>query len=323
MNDFGNMLYKLRKEKGWTQSELADKLGISNQAVSKWETGDSFPDSALLVPLSELFGVTIDALLKGKDTDASHDAEHHDEKEAPSKKDDKDWKSVKPADWKSRFAFLLCLGLGLLFCGIIEIVLVGILAEDFSLYGTVIMLAVFAVGVGIIVYAGIIDSLYYLSVDSAEWKPAIRSFAVKITIGVVLAIMAVAAFTLSGLCDVFPEKEALILSVCLSVAFILLFIAVTFFINGGLRFRETVRTCAPGYEEHKDEHEKFGRFSGVIMLTATAIFLIFGFLFNKWHPAWIVFPVGGILCGILGALDEVFDKKDDEDRDDRHHHDHH
>lgn len=65
MNDFGRFLYALRKRQGWTQTELADKLGVTNQAVSKWENGDSFPDTGLLVPISELFGVSVDELLKG------------------------------------------------------------------------------------------------------------------------------------------------------------------------------------------------------------------------------------------------------------------
>lgn len=66
MNDFGDFLYNLRKQRGWTQTELADKLGVTNQAVSKWENGDSFPDTGMLVPLAELFGVSVDELLKGK-----------------------------------------------------------------------------------------------------------------------------------------------------------------------------------------------------------------------------------------------------------------
>ncbi len=64
-NNFAEFLHSRRKEKGMTQSELADKLGISNKAVSKWETGESMPDTSLLVPLSGILGVTIDELLKG------------------------------------------------------------------------------------------------------------------------------------------------------------------------------------------------------------------------------------------------------------------
>lgn len=74
MNDFGRFLYALRKRKGWTQTELADKLGVTNQAVSKWENGDSFPDTGLLVPISELFGVSVDELLKGKYGDCAADS---------------------------------------------------------------------------------------------------------------------------------------------------------------------------------------------------------------------------------------------------------
>lgn len=61
---FGAFIAHLRKEKGYTQQELADKLFISNKAVSKWETGVSIPDVALLVPLSELLDVTVTELLK-------------------------------------------------------------------------------------------------------------------------------------------------------------------------------------------------------------------------------------------------------------------
>ena len=66
MTAFGNFLYELRKERGMTQQELADRLHITNKAVSKWETGEAFPETAQLVPLATIFGVTVDELLRGE-----------------------------------------------------------------------------------------------------------------------------------------------------------------------------------------------------------------------------------------------------------------
>ena len=60
---FGKFISGLRREKGLTQKELAEKLFISDKAVSKWETGASIPDTALLVPLSEILGVSVTELL--------------------------------------------------------------------------------------------------------------------------------------------------------------------------------------------------------------------------------------------------------------------
>ena len=56
---FGAFVAELRREKGYTQKELSEKLFLSDKAVSKWETGASIPDTTLLVPLSELLGVSV------------------------------------------------------------------------------------------------------------------------------------------------------------------------------------------------------------------------------------------------------------------------
>ena len=56
----------LRKKSGWSQEELAEKLNVSRQAVSKWEGAQSVPDMGRIIQLSELFGVTTDYLLKDK-----------------------------------------------------------------------------------------------------------------------------------------------------------------------------------------------------------------------------------------------------------------
>lgn len=66
---FGEFIAQLRKEKSLTQQELAEKLFISNKAVSKWETGLSMPDISLLMPLSEILGVSVTELLEGKRLD--------------------------------------------------------------------------------------------------------------------------------------------------------------------------------------------------------------------------------------------------------------
>ena len=55
----------LRHAAGWSQEELAARLDVTRQSVSKWESGQSVPDAERLVKLSELFGVSVDFLLKG------------------------------------------------------------------------------------------------------------------------------------------------------------------------------------------------------------------------------------------------------------------
>lgn len=60
---FGAFVSQLRREKGYTQKELAERLYVSDKTVSKWETGASIPDPALLIPLAELLGVTATELL--------------------------------------------------------------------------------------------------------------------------------------------------------------------------------------------------------------------------------------------------------------------
>lgn len=61
---FGGYLSRLRKERDMTQSELAEKLNVTRQAVSKYETGDSFPDVSVLVTIANIFEVPLDELIR-------------------------------------------------------------------------------------------------------------------------------------------------------------------------------------------------------------------------------------------------------------------
>ena len=64
--NFGETLFKLRKEKGLSQEALAERLGTTRQAVSKWENDQGFPETEKLLALSNLFEVSVDTLLKGE-----------------------------------------------------------------------------------------------------------------------------------------------------------------------------------------------------------------------------------------------------------------
>ena len=61
---FGQRLSRIRKEKGFTQNEIADKVGVTSQAVSKWENDLASPDIDILLKLSEIFDISIDELLE-------------------------------------------------------------------------------------------------------------------------------------------------------------------------------------------------------------------------------------------------------------------
>ena len=61
----GNFIEKKRKEQNLTQAQLAEKLGVSNKTVSKWENGTSEPNTSNLMALARLYGIPAEDLLKG------------------------------------------------------------------------------------------------------------------------------------------------------------------------------------------------------------------------------------------------------------------
>ena len=61
---FGTYISAKRKDMGLTQAELAEKVNLTRQSISKYETGECFPDISILIQLAEIFGITIDELVK-------------------------------------------------------------------------------------------------------------------------------------------------------------------------------------------------------------------------------------------------------------------
>ena len=66
--EIANRLCKLRKEHNLSQEQLAEKIGVSRQAVSKWERAEASPDTDNLIALAKIYGVTVDQLLTGSDS---------------------------------------------------------------------------------------------------------------------------------------------------------------------------------------------------------------------------------------------------------------
>lgn len=77
--EFGNRLYEMRKSHGYSQDELADMLKVSRQAVSKWERGESYPDTDNLIALAKLYKISVDDLLGYKPENDSFDKTEKDD----------------------------------------------------------------------------------------------------------------------------------------------------------------------------------------------------------------------------------------------------
>lgn len=73
----GESITRLRTQKGWSQGDLADALDVSRQSISKWETDTSVPELEKLIRLSELFGVTLDALVRGEQAETQTENAAH------------------------------------------------------------------------------------------------------------------------------------------------------------------------------------------------------------------------------------------------------
>lgn len=120
----GNYLAMLRKMKGMTQQEIADRLGVSNKTVSKWESGGGFPDITVLPALAELYGVTADDILAGETLTARRRVETAAETTAQKKR--------LLVRLRTRFDVCFAAALGLAVVAVLEIYYLGFAALPLS-----------------------------------------------------------------------------------------------------------------------------------------------------------------------------------------------
>ena len=71
-NEMKDIIATRRKELGYTQQQLAEKLNVSDKVVSKWETGRSLPDASMLTDLAEVLGISVNELLKSDNVSKTH-----------------------------------------------------------------------------------------------------------------------------------------------------------------------------------------------------------------------------------------------------------
>lgn len=288
MYEFGEFLYQLRKEKGWTQSELADRLGITNKAVSKWETGESFPETSQLVPLASLFGVSVDELLKGK---RNNDQIIQDNKE-PIFEEPK--LQLKP--YTKLQTALISISIGLILVGVMLFILFEV--EDILKDGSIgILLGCIAIAVFLFVFTSRCRTIGSVEMEAQDEIRAKRISAF-LSLGIALLILApIPIMILSSL--------GYRVVVYLPIFFGILAIGIPTIVFSGIQWDTIERK----YDLPTEEKETKGKYKiiedalcGLIMLSAVLVFLLLGFLKNLWHPAWVVFPVGGIVCAIVGTI---------------------
>lgn len=97
--NIGNTIQQLRHQNGVGQGELAEALGVSAQAVSKWETGKANPDLFLLPGLAEYFGVSIDSLFEGVQDEQEMSRKAAEQLEV----NDHGWTELTKSDWQGTF----------------------------------------------------------------------------------------------------------------------------------------------------------------------------------------------------------------------------
>ncbi len=291
--DFGNKLFEARRARGMNQEALAEALGVSRQTIYKWESGITYPDIDVLFKIAEQLGVSTSYLL-GESEHAPAVAENAEGKNAVLRHFTKFSRMIGGAT----LLILLSVAALVLLCTR-ETALTTALGVSALLIGVFAAVICYVVA-GLRHEEFLEENTYTVSFEREEKRRHRRIFATKIAMGLSLIFIGVLAVVLLGILEV---KELLLVA---GVALLLAFIGVAcyLFITAGILdelFSDPGKALVTE-EEKRNAKSLEEAISGVIMTLATAIFLFFGFKFGAWHPAWIAFPIGGVLCGGVSSV---------------------
>lgn len=281
-------LQNLRKIKNMSQEELAEKLNVSRQAVSKWESGNGYPETEKIISICEIFDCSMDQLVKGK---ISSDIK--------SEKSNYDLIMTKAAKGISLGVTAILLGVSIMltilgFTSSEQSVLIGVIAV---LIGVVCAIPLF------ITHGTKIENFKKKNPKVAniysedEVEEGNSKYTKYLAIGISTILLGVVIMMLLlglNIENTFP------------VATLMYFVTIGVLLitySGMMKDKFDIEKYNnENTDEYKKVDNKIGRICGVIMLTATIIFLVLGFVLNIWYINWIVYPIGGILCGIVGTI---------------------
>lgn len=289
MINFGENLQTLRKLKNYSQEDLADKLQVSRQAVSKWESGTGYPETEKLISICDLFDCSMDELVKGKiSIDSSSEKEVYD-------------------SFMNKFSKSISLAVMLILIGTTIFLTILGFNKDNNMLGVVVLLIFVVFAVPIFIVNGIemenfkskypkLSNFYSQEeIDNYNNKfSKIVALAISIILIGVVVLMTTIALKIFNEDSTFP----------VSILMCFVTVAVPLLINAGIQKDkyDIEKYNRENSVVSKEELDKVGKYCGVIMITATIIYLLISFIFNIWEISWIVFPVGGMLCGIVSLL---------------------
>lgn len=325
----GEKIAQLRRKNGWSQEELADKMEVSRQAVSKWESNQTTPDLERILRLSSLFGVTIDYLLKdGAEPEIPRpEAEEDTQIRLISLADAADYLTLR-----ERASVQIASGTFLCILAFMPLLLLGAAAEQFqlsealaALIGLASLFLLAAIAVVIFMRCGF-HSAPYRFIELGEFRAEndvndmvrARKMQFRSTylrgnlIGVCLCILSPLAL-FSGILSESDFTQVLLLCVTLLLAGI----GVVSFILVGVRWASMERLLREGDFAPRTKsgtrmrRERFDeQLSYAYWLLATTIYLAWSFLTNDWGRTWIVWPVAGVLFGAIRILVGAFVSQD-------------
>ena len=316
----------LRKKNGWSQEELAEKLDVSRQSVSKWESAQSVPDMGRVVQMSELFGVSTDYLLKDtleQPAAAEGGAPADTAARTVTMEEANDFLRAKAVN-----AGRIALGVFLCVLSPVFLILLGG-AQDAGLagiteaqavgLGIAALLLMVGGAVALFVTSGLrvsrfeylekepIDTLYGVDGMARERREQFRPvFNRQLTLGIVLCVLAAVPIFLGVL---FADGKA-VFAGALSVAATLILVAVgvLLIVRASVLWGAFQRLLEEGdySREAKASVKSLSPFSGIYWGLVTAGYLLWSFLSGSWDRTWIVWPVAGVaygaVCGIVRAL---------------------
>lgn len=309
-------ILNLRKSNGWSQEELAEKMNVSRQSISKWESANAIPDINRIIELSKIFGVTTDYLLKD-DLDELEFSQ--DESDTLPKLGLAQMNAYFSA--KYRESVQVALAVALCIISPILLIVLTTLAEERAIMaeGVAAGIGIFACLVMIaIAVANFILSDFqmkpYSYIKEGEFEleyglagivrerkaQAQPRFAAHIIIGVVMIILAAIPVILAG------TLGASELTTIYMVALLLLLVAtaVALFIVAGIRQAAFDSLLQEGeYAPHvREEEERSERLGSIYWPCVLVIYLGWSFIAQAWHISWIVWPLAGVLFAALTAF---------------------